>query len=157
MQRPDHRHEVMRRHNAMGHARANVAFMAGLSDEAFVALTQSLNKRRNVVYHRVSAPSGIAPLVQQRGEVVAWGQDRIGIGLLKALRAGQGIQFEDRPSQYDWVASKSGHLVVCEEGEEISEVIAANYAHALDAGLFLIPKVDEHHVEFQAAVGHPSN
>ncbi|GMO93562.1 hypothetical protein TM239_03030 [Bradyrhizobium sp. TM239] len=50
--------------------------------------------------------------------------------------------FEDKPSPYEWIPSKGGHIVVCEQGEEISEVIAANYAYALDAGLFLIPEVD---------------
>ena len=37
--------------------------------------------------------------------------------------------------------SKSGHLVVCEQGEALAEVIAANYAYALRAGLYLIPDI----------------
>jgi len=41
--RPDNQFEVLRRHNAMGRARGNIAFMAGLSEEAFSALSQSLN------------------------------------------------------------------------------------------------------------------
>jgi hypothetical protein len=68
---------------------------------------------------------------------------RVGVGLLKALRAGQEIVFEETVSPYEWVASESGHMVVCEEGEELAQVIAANYAFALDAGLFLIPEVDK--------------
>jgi hypothetical protein len=44
---------------------------------------------------------------------------------LKALRAGQMITFEDRPSPYEWIQSKSKHIVVCEEGEDLSQVIAA--------------------------------
>jgi len=144
-QRPDNQFEVLRRHNAMGRARANVAFMVGLSDEAFSALSQSLNSRRSVRCQRITVSADIVPLAQQNDgrEVLVWGRDRIAVGLLKALRTGQDIRFEDRPSPYDWVTSKNGHLVVCEEGEEISEVIAANYAYALDAGLLLIPKVDE--------------
>ena len=35
---------------------------------------------------------------------------------------------------------KSDHLVVCEQGDEISEAIAANYAYALGADLVLIPE-----------------
>jgi hypothetical protein len=145
MQRPDNRFEILRRHNAMGRTRANIAFMAGLPDDAFSALSQSLNSRRSVPCHRISVPTDIVPLAQQKSdrEVFVWGRDRIGVGLLKALRAGQSIRFDDTPSPYEWVTSKSGHLVVCEDGEEISQVIAANYAYALDAGLFLIPKVDE--------------
>jgi hypothetical protein len=145
MQRPDNQFEILRRHNAMGRAQGNIAFMAGLSDEAFSALNQSLNSRRNVPCHRISMSADIAPLEQQKGDrqPLVWGRDRIGVGLLKALRAGLDIVFEDKPSPYECVASKSGHLVVCEDGEEISQIIAANYAHALDAGLFLVPKVDE--------------
>ena len=149
MQRPDNQYEVLRRHNAAGRARANIAFMAGLSDDAFSALSQSLNSQRSVPCHRISIPGDIVPLAQQNGdrEVLAWGRDRIGVGLLKALRARQNIRFEDRPSPYEWIASKGGHIVVCEEGEEISQVIAANYAFALDAGLFLIPEVDKDQAE----------
>jgi hypothetical protein len=149
MQRPDREIEVLRRHNAAGRARANIAYMAGLSDGAFGALSRSLNSRRNMPCLRVSSSSDIAPLTPTAHdrEVLTWGRDRIGVGLLKALRAGLHIVFEDKPSSYEWVSSKSGHIVVCEEGEELSEVIAANYAFALDAGLFLIPKVDEDRAE----------
>jgi hypothetical protein len=35
---------------------------------------------------------------------------------------------------------KSDHLVVCEQGEELSEVIAANYAYSIGADLVLIPE-----------------
>jgi hypothetical protein len=69
--------------------------------------------------------------------------DRIGIGLLKALRAGSNIVFEEKYSPIDVVASKTEHLVVCEEGEDLAQIIAANYAYSLRAGLCLIPKVGD--------------
>jgi hypothetical protein len=149
MQRRDHQYEVLRRHNAAGRARANQAFMAGLSDKAFQALDQSLNTRRNVPCHRISSYSDIARVTGQEHsrEILHWGRDRIGVGLLKALRAGQDIVFEDNPSPYELVPSRGGHIVVCEEGEEIAQVIAANYAYALDAGLYLIPEVDKDRAE----------
>jgi hypothetical protein len=92
-----------------------------------------------------SSPSDIAPLAPpaRDRQTLTWGRDRIGVGLLKALRAGLDIVFEDKPSPYEWVPPKNGQIVVCEEGEELSQVIAANYAFALDAGLFLIPAVDD--------------
>ena len=40
-------------------------------------------------------------------------------------------------------SSKNGHLVVCEDGEELAQVIAANYAFSIDAGLHLIPSVSQ--------------
>jgi hypothetical protein len=141
MQRPDRQLEVLRRHNAMGRARANIAFMAGLSDEAFDALRQSLTSRRDVTCRRITSSAEIKDS-RDRG-TLHWGRDRIGVGLLKALRTEQNLAFEDRPSSDEWIASKGKHMVVCEEGEDLAQVIAANYAFALDAGLFLIPKVDE--------------
>jgi hypothetical protein len=149
MQRPDRDIEVVRRHNALGRTRANVAYMAGLPDDAFDALDRSLNSRRHITCHRISDPRDIESrnLRKSGREPLIWGCDRIGIGLLKALRAGQEIKFNDEPSVYEWIASKGGHLVVCEEGEEIAQVIAANYAYALDAGLFLIPEVDKDQAE----------
>jgi hypothetical protein len=35
-------------------------------------------------------------------------------------------------------------LVVCEEGEDLSQVIAANYAFSLRAGLYTVPEVNRH-------------
>jgi hypothetical protein len=149
MQRPDHRLEVLCRHNAMGRTRAKTAFMAGLPEGAIQALGQSLNSRRHVPCIRISSSEDIASAIPRAGKanILSWGYDRIGIGLLKALRAGQEIVFEDKPSPYEWIPSKNGHFVVCEQGEEIAEVIAANYAYALDAGLFLIPAVDRDRAE----------
>jgi hypothetical protein len=74
---------------------------------------------------------------------LAWGRDRIGAGLLKALRARSGIVFSDEPSPVEQVAPKSDHLVVCEDGDELAQVIAANYAFSLGAGLHLIPAIDD--------------
>jgi hypothetical protein len=53
------------------------------------------------------------------------------------------IVFTDEPSSAETVPSKSGHLVVCEQGEPLAEVIAANYAYALRAGLCLIPDIGQ--------------
>ena len=149
MQRPDREIEVLRRHNAAGRARAQNIYAAGLEDIAFDALVKSLNARRTVSCRRVMSSNDIPALIPTVGDVdtLAWGSDRVGVGLLKALRAGQTIAFGDAPSSYEWIPSQSGHIVVCEESEELAQVIAANYAFALDAGLYLIPKVDEDHAE----------
>jgi hypothetical protein len=75
--------------------------------------------------------------------LLTWGNDRIGIGLLRALRERRSIVFTDEPPSAETVPSKSGHLVVCEQGEPLAEVIAANYAYALRAGLCLIPDIGQ--------------
>lgn len=74
---------------------------------------------------------------------LVWGRDRIGLGLLTSLYSGQLIEFTDKKSPRDAVPSKSGHLVICEAHEPLSEVIAANYAYALNAGLHVFDETDE--------------
>jgi hypothetical protein len=151
LQRPDRDAEVLRRHNAAARARTETAFMAGLSDESYEALRQSLNQHRTVPCHRITSASEVLAVPRSSGrrdpEPLRWGQDRIGIGLLKALRSGRDIAFDANPSRSEAVPSKSGHLVVCEEGEELAQVIAANYAFALGAGLALIPEVNKEAAE----------
>jgi hypothetical protein len=147
LQRPDRDAEVIRRHNAAGRARTKTAFMAGVSDESFEALSLSLNRHRAVSCHRISSPDELLAVPRSSrkrdSDPLRWGQNRIGVGLLKALRASQDIVFDAKSSPNESIPSKSGHLVVCEEGEELAQVIAANYAFALGAGLSLIPEVDK--------------
>ena len=118
--------------------------MAGLSDNAFDALTARFAGPLRALIRRISSAEEIEPLGDPerfRKPPLRWGEDRIGIGLLKALRDQRSIVFTNEPSPVEAVASKSGHLVVCEQGEPMAEVIAANYAYALRAGLCLIPDI----------------
>ena len=55
---------------------------------------------------------------------ITWGRDRVGVGLLKALYARAGISFSDGPSPMENVPPKADQVVVCEEGEALSQVIA---------------------------------
>jgi hypothetical protein len=137
--------ELVRRHNAAGRVRPELIFMTGLSDKAFDALTAGFVPRLKPAIRRVSTAEEIERLGDPERfnkPPLTWGKDRIGIGLLKALRGQRCIVFTDEPSPEETVSSKSGHLVVCEQGEPLAEVIAANYAYALRGGLCLIPEID---------------
>lgn len=142
LDRPDAASEVVRRNNAGARAGAKAFLLAGLSDRAVSAFRDRFPSYRFSV---VSSDSDLEKLPSRNADstaaVVAWARDRIGVGLLKALRARSTIVFSDEPSPIEVVPSDSGHFVVCEEGEELSEVVAANYAFALGAGLGLIPPV----------------
>ena len=135
--------EIARRNNTASRAKAEQIYLLGLSDstvDAIVAGFAPFN-RSKIKRSLASDRDGSARMAGEVAPLV-WGRDRIGIGVLKALRARSGIIFADRPSSTESVASKSAHLVVCEEGDALSQVIAANYAFALRAGLHLIPAVD---------------
>jgi len=143
MTRPDHDAETLRRNNAAARVKPSTIVFAGLDNDASAALLGHLPSK--LVTH-VSHPNDIELLpkakARLKGPALRWGRDRIGIGLLKALRDQTAIEFSDAPSPVEHVPPKSDHLVVCEAGEDLSEVIAANYAYALGAGLCLIPEVD---------------
>jgi hypothetical protein len=120
--------------------------MTGLSDKAFDALTARLASPLKPLIRRVSTMEEINRLgnpARFKKPPLTWGNDRIGIGLLKALRERRSIVFADEPSSAETVPSKSGHLVVCEQSEPLAEVIAANYAYALRAGLCLIQDIGQ--------------
>jgi hypothetical protein len=155
MTRPDARAEVIRRNNACARVKPSSILLAGLSQEADAALTQQLGIRR---ISRVQTSADISQMFpatrnSTRRSPLLWGRDRVGVGLLTALWAKTTIEFSDKPSPITDVPAKSGHLVVCDEEDALAQVIAANYAFSLDAGLWLSPhipseKVDEVLEEF---------
>jgi hypothetical protein len=141
---PESDTELVRRNNAAGRVRPDVVFMTGLADKPHDALMERFAAPLTARARRMSTAEDIDRLADPtrfKGPPLAWGIDRIGIGLLKALRARRSINFTDAPSPEGTVPSLSDHLVVCEQGEPLAEVIAANYAYALRAGLCLIPEV----------------
>jgi hypothetical protein len=63
-------------------------------------------------------------------------------GVLAALRQNCILDIADEEQAIELPLIHSEHLVVCEKGNDLSEVIAANYAYALNADLILIPEPD---------------
>ncbi len=148
MRRPDADAEVVRRNNAAAALQPNAIILAGLSEEASSALKRYFPLRKT--YCIASAADlqqeGLAKKGSKDGTLL-WGRDRIGLGLLQALHAGKAIEFSDSPSENARVPSESGHLVVCEEGDELAQVIAATYAFSIGAGFQLIPKLPDEDTE----------
>jgi hypothetical protein len=145
MGRPDSGAEIARRNNAASRVKPDVIYLAGLPDKTIAEIASGFMSRHKSLLQRIATAEDLNRISGDQSGLppVTWGHDRLGIGLLKALRAKTGIIFEDRPSPIESVPSKSEHLVVCEYGNELSQAIAANYAHALRAGLHLIPQVDQ--------------
>ncbi|WP_145758235.1 MULTISPECIES: hypothetical protein [unclassified Burkholderia] len=142
MTRHDAEAEVTRRNNALARLEAREVILAGLSDDGVAAMIARLPKK----YVRLCTADDVpafAPPERAAREPLRWGHDAIGAGVLRALYEGRLIEFDGSCSPSAVIAGKTAHLVVCEAGEPLSEVIAANYAFALGAGLCTIPKVDE--------------
>ena len=144
MTRDDREAEAARRNNAVRRAKPEAIFLADLPDATCDLLAARFAPRLRALFRRVHDSERIDNNLRRRftKQPLQWGKDRIGLGLLNALRAGSDIIFEDRPSPIETIPPREPHLVVCEEGNEIAQVIAANYAYALGAGLCLIPAVE---------------
>lgn len=143
MARPDIDAEVARRNNAAARTKATRIIAAGLSNDSFNALANGFRPKLLPKMLRIGAASELNFAHPFLEPPITWGRDRIGIGLLQALRQHRSIVFSDALSPTEAIASKCDHLVICEEGEDLAQVIAANYAYALRAGLCIIPAVNE--------------
>lgn len=142
MTRPDAGGEVVRRNNALARLGAKEAILAGLTDESAAAMIASLPNKCARLCTADDVPM-FAPPGRGAREPLRWGREAVGAGVLHALYEGRLIEFDDRPSPSLVTPGRSDHLVICESGELLSEVIAANYSFALGAGLCIIPEVDK--------------
>jgi hypothetical protein len=148
LQRPDRNAEIIKRTNAVARSRAKRIILAGLLHEAANVLESKLPRNRIT---RIDDGSDLSAVLYAGNELkspLVWGRDNVGIGLLKAFHSKRTIAFEDLPSSDEiYVAPRSNHLVVCERSDDLAQVIAANYAHALGAGLFLISDTKREHAD----------
>lgn len=148
MTRHDFLNEVVRCGNAAATLNADQVLFAGLSQEICDLFSKQIPISRS---RRVTNAEEVEAVNRQTRSVkpgpVAWGTDRVGYGLLTALREQRSMTFGPDASPSDFIPSRSGHWVVCEDGYELGQVIAANYAFSLDAGLILIPEVDRREAE----------
>lgn len=142
VQRIDAAAEVIRRNNAAARAQPKKIIFAGLPASTCDLFSAHFPARR---VQRIEKIDELRALHQdshaQSSTPLTWGKCNLGLGLLRALRARQELVFDDSEAPRDPVDSGSGHLVVCEDGNEHAQVIAASYAYALNAGLCLIPSL----------------
>lgn len=134
--------ELIRRTNAAARAMTKSVFFAGLSDDAVTRIEAALPKNIAKRYSIGDALPQDVEELKKNSDPLRWGRERIGVGLLRALREKRILEITSDTSPTENVPSISGHLVVVEAGETLSEVIAANYAYALGAGIHFIPEID---------------
>ena len=142
--RSDRESEAIRCCNALARSRANTIIYANIGD-----ITESLlaSHHRDQRIIRIGSPDDFLnrELPQRRfpGDPIVCNKKCLGIGLLHALRKGRSISFSDDASIESYIQPRDQHLVVCEEGFEFAQLVAANFAYSVGAGLQLIPQVDE--------------
>lgn len=140
--RPDADNEYVRRHNVAARMQAKHVIYANVSDDIIKSIAlpdQMVIKIINfseIFRHR-------SKLNLHDEKYLDWGKDNIAIGLLTALRARKILRIVPDGRNSSEIATKSGHLVICEDHNELSTVQAANYAYSLDAGLKVIPTISD--------------
>lgn len=138
--RNDAKAEVLRRNNAAARLQPNEIIFAGLPASTCNLFMEHFGTKRIRRIERVTEVPRPVESGPRRRRPITWGAKNIGLGLLRALRTRSLIQFDNSAEcPRDPAPTRSGHLVVCEDDNELAQVIAANYAFALDAGLCLIP------------------
>ena len=144
MTRDDRSLEIFRINNAVGRSNLETVFLVDLPTETASFIEAEFSPGLRSKLKSVASIADVERAASlSKKEPLRWGRDQIGLGLLKALRSRCDIVFEDRASTREPISAKVAHLVVCEDGDEMAQVIAANYAYAIGAGLCLIPQVDE--------------
>jgi hypothetical protein len=145
MARIDADAEIVRRNNAVVRSGASQIILAKIQKDVSTKLCGLFPSHVTFNINEVDASiHKVLGLIRRTGTTFRWSKSNIGIGLLYALQARKPIEFVDDPTDEmtgRYVPPKNGYLVVCEEGNELSQVIAANYAYSIGAGLFLIKAV----------------
>lgn len=99
---------------------------------------------RGTVVRRIgSADEVVAAGIANRRiarEPLYWSRTYIGVGVLQALRSRRRISFAEMQPPRTSIDMDSSHIVVCEDGDAHSQVVAAAYALSIDAGLRVIPE-----------------
>jgi hypothetical protein len=141
MTRPDAEAEVVTCNNTLARSGARRHFFAGVTAEAKDSLRPYLNANELV---DAAAEDVIAEIdgSLSNGELV-WGRSNIAVGLLRALRQNKYLAFSDTGPTQAHECGLNSHLVVIEDGDLLAQVIAANYAWSLGAGICVIPKVSK--------------
>lgn len=144
MLRIDSEADVIRRNNAAARFQPKKIILADLEDNTANLFIKRFPKD---VVNRVTEASQINTKNMgnpvRTGTPLIWGNNNIGIGLLKALRMKVPIEFSDIETNEKLVKVDNGHLVVCEDGDDHAQVIAANYAYSLEASLLIINSIDK--------------
>ena len=135
--------EVLRRTNTVARLRPKQVILGALPESTSDTVRAHLPG--DLVVNVATSDELLASVrsIRRPREQLAWGQQNIGLGVLRALRNKQQIVFGDFPCPSDGVGLDADHVVVCEAGDDHAQVLAANYAYSLDAGLILIPKFDD--------------
>lgn len=146
--RHDRINEVIRRTNIAARYQPKSIVLAGATEEVKEAFKGHLPLKRLDYISSIEElkTAKAQPETWPQGQFT-WGKNDIGLGLLQALRNKQEIVFTDQVMPRAAVNPEHEHMVVCEDGDALAQVIAANYAFSINAGLCIVPEVPDQESE----------
>jgi hypothetical protein len=144
MHRQDFNNEIVRRNNVVVKLRPDYVILIGLSDSANNELVNSFKSIPTYKVSRIDEFKKLPIYKPKPADKVAFcSRNDLGIGLFHALKTGQELQIVNETNVRPISKYSSDHLVVCEDGEHLSQVIAANYAFSIGASLHIISECSE--------------
>ncbi len=143
--RPDSSNELIRRHNALSMAQCRKVLLAGMTVDKERAMSDGQLDRMFIsVKSRGEAQEALRGWTRSPSEMLDWGSDNLGIGLLLARRSRKLLNTADSESPTtSFIASGRHLLIICEKGKALAEVIASNLAFATDASFLIIPELPD--------------
>lgn len=142
---PNQESEVVRRRNAVARLAPKQIVLAGLSASTCQLFAGRLSPKLTYRVSNVEEFRHIAGDLPARDRLppLRWSREKLGLGLLRALMQHRQIVVDGSCVSDEPVGARTNHLVVCEEGEDHAQIVAANYAYSLGAGLQLIPSIPQ--------------
>lgn len=143
--RPDWSNEVIRRTNALAMAQSRRVLLAEMSSNQNRVLSEGRPKEPFIaIKSREDAQTALKGWIREPKEIMAWGRDNLGVGLLVARCSRKLLVTTDGESPpTSYVGNGTHLLIVCERGRPFEEIIASNLAFATAASFLMISELPE--------------
>lgn len=137
MGRSDSSNEIIRRHNALVLAQIRRVVLVDVPDLEAEQLSRQWPDGTFIqVRSQEQAEAALKGWTKRPKAELVWGRKNIGVGLLIARRSKKYLRLNDGESPTTTLVSNGEPLlIVCEDGDELAQVLASNLAFAMNAAL----------------------
>ena len=143
MSRPNPETEVVLCNNTVALSKCSRFILAGLEKDTEDALLPYLRGNTATRLRSTTDAQALTPSRLLEAHPLRWPKEALAVGLLKALRQRQKIEFVD-DAAVEWsYPARNDHIVVVERGNQLAQIIGANYAFSVGAGISIIPEIEE--------------
>ena len=145
MGRSDATNEIIRRNNVCARIRPEHIYLVDLDGTAIKGFSKIVRKPPLDIINNIDdVETKIVNSKTKNLKILEWGSQNIAIGLVKAKILGMRlkINLENSPSE-NFIKGENRNLVVYEDRNDITAIIAANYAFSIGSSLLQVPAIEE--------------